>query len=166
MKDSQNQMITQMMTSRSQWCQNQERRVSAQSRFLRPRILLGPSGRIFPNRSCFFSARWKAGINWTLPPHKDEAFAWERTVLGDPFLQVLSFYLCLKIDPIKTWPSSYSDKSILTCGSLEALSEMSTSTPGTSISTLMTNWIFFGSWLRQKTTISFPTYLVVYHMST
>ena len=76
-------------------------------------------------------------------------------MLGDPILQVLSFYLCLKIDPIKTWPSSYSDKSFLTCGSFEALSEMSTSTPGTSISTLMTNWIFFGSWLRQKTTIFF-----------
>ena len=88
--------------------------------------------------------RWKNGINWTLPPHKDEAFAWERAMLGDPFLQVLSFYFSLKIDPIKTWPSSYSDKSFLTCGSFEALSEMSTSTPGTSISTLMTNWIFFG----------------------
>ena len=53
MKVSQNQMITQMMTSRSQWCQNQERRASAQSRFLRPRILLGRSGRTFPNRSFF-----------------------------------------------------------------------------------------------------------------
>ena len=58
-------------------------------------------------------------------------------MLGDPFLQVLSFYFCLKIDPIKTWLSSYSDKSFLTCGSFEALSEMSTSTPGTSISTLL-----------------------------
>ena len=127
-------------------------------------IYFGPSSSTSPNRS-YFSARWKTGINWALPPHKDEAFARERTMLGDPFLQVLSFYFCLKIDPIKTWPSSDSDKSFLTCGSFEALSEMSTSTPGTSISTWITNWIFFGSWLRQKTTISFLLIWLLSHFN-